>query len=235
LTHDSKREVASGAVTDHDEGEVHRRPGRPREQGYDQAILDAALEILNAKGYASLSIDGVAARAGVGRPTIYRRWPSKAALVIAALTQSPGASSVPDTGGVRDDLLAFVRDQVRLMDAPGSRRITAGLVADLVADPELAERYLAEYVGMRRSAVYQALQRGIDRGELRRDADLPFVYDMLIGPLLMRSVVSGERLGRGIAEQTVDAVLAAFGPQQNGHSQKTAAPRKRRPAARRTP
>jgi AcrR family transcriptional regulator len=192
-------------------GTGHRRPGRPREQSYDQAILDAALEILNAKGYADLTIDGVAAKAGVGRPTIYRRWPSKPALIIAALTQSPGASAVPDTGRVRDDLLAFVRDQVRLMDAPGSRRITAGLVADLVADPELAETYLADYVGMRRSAVYEALQRGIDRGEVRSGADLPFVYDMLIGPLLMRSVVRGEHLGRAMAEQTVDAVLAAFG------------------------
>jgi AcrR family transcriptional regulator len=189
----------------------HRRPGRPREHSYDQAILNATLEILNAKGYADLTIDGVAAKAGVGRPTIYRRWPSKPALVIAALTQSPGASPVPDTGRVRDDLLAFVRDQVRLMDAPGSRRITAGLVADLVADPELAETYLADYVGMRRLAVYEALQRGIERGEVRPDADLPFVYDMLIGPLLMRSVVRGEHLGRRMADQTVDAVLVAFG------------------------
>jgi AcrR family transcriptional regulator len=202
--------------------------------GYDQAILDAALEILNTKGYAGLSIDAVAARAGVGRPTIYRRWPSKAALVIAALTQSLGVTPVPDTGRVRDDLRAFVRDQVRLMDAPGSRRITAGLVADLVADPELAERYLADYVGMRRSVVYQALQRGIDRGEVRPDADLAFVYDMLIGPLLMRSLVSGERLGRGMAEQVVDAVVAAFGSDPNSDPRKATAPQKDRPAARRS-
>jgi AcrR family transcriptional regulator len=226
--------LARRTETDHGEGETHRRPGRPREQGYDQAILDAALEILNTKGYAGLSIDGVAAAAGVGRPTIYRRWPSKAALVIAALTQSPVMSTVPDTGRVRDDLLAFVRDQVRLMDAPGSRRITAGLVADLVADPELAETYLADYVGMRRSAVYQALQRGIERGEVRSDADLAFVYDMLIGPLLMRSVVSGERLGRSMAEQTVDAVLAAFGPGPGTRTRKSPAPSKRRPPARRS-
>src|SRR6516162_8238588 len=107
-----------------------------------------------------------------------------------------------------------------MMDAPGSRRITAGLVADLVADPELAERYLGDYVGMRRSVVYQALQRGIDRGELRPDADLALVYDMLIGPLMMRSLVSGERLGRDMAEQTVDAVLAAFGQNPKGHPRK---------------
>ena len=86
--------MASSAGTDQGDlgaGETrHRRPGRPRQESYDQAILDAALEILNAKGYAGLSIDGVAARAGVGRPTIYRRWPSKPALVIAALAVKEG-------------------------------------------------------------------------------------------------------------------------------------------------
>jgi AcrR family transcriptional regulator len=214
-----------GGVGDGESG--RRRPGRPRERSYDQAILDAALEILTARGYAGLTIDGVAARAGVGRPTIYRRWPSKPALVIAALTQSLGVSPLPDTGRIREDLLAFQRDQVRMMDAPGSRRITAGLVADLVADPELAERYLGDYVGLRRSAVFLALQRSVDRGELRPDADFALIYDMLIGPLLMRSVVSGEHLGPDMAEKTVDAVLAAFGRGTKSPPRKTPAPRSR--------
>ena len=225
----SSAETDRGGVGDGESG--HRRPGRPRDRSYDQAILDAALGILNAKGYAGLTIDGVAARAGVGRPTIYRRWPSKPALVIAALTQSLGVAPIPDTGRVRDDLLAFQRDQVRMMDAPGSRRITAGLVADLVADPELAERYLGDYVGRRRSAVFLALQRSIDRGELRPDADLALIYDTLIGPLFMRSVVSGEQLGPDMAEKTVDTVLAAFGPGPQRQPAKTPAPRSR-PAAR---
>ncbi len=191
-------------------GEAHRRPGRPRDPGYDKAILDATLEILNTKGYAGLTIDGVAAKTGVGRPTIYRRWSSKPALVIAALTQSTHLSLVPDTGSLRDDLLAFQRDQVRMMDLPASRRITAGLVADLVADPELAETYLGDYVELRQASVRQALERGVERGELRPDADLSFIYDLLIGPLFMRSVVRGEALGTLMAEQTVDFVLTAF-------------------------
>ena len=141
-----------------DEAGEPRRPGRPRNRSYDRVILDATLEILNAQGYAGLTIDSVAARTGVGRPTIYRRWSSKAALVIAALTQSPGLSPLPDTGRVRDDLLAFQAEQVRMMDEPASRRITAGLVAD----PELAETYVRDYIGRRRTVVWQALQRGID-------------------------------------------------------------------------
>ncbi len=195
-----------------DEGNgEHRRPGRPRDPGYDKVILDATLEILNDKGYAGLTIDGVAARTGVGRPTIYRRWPSKPALVIAALTQSPRLSSTPDTGALREDLLAFQRDQVKMMDMPASRRITAGLVADLVADPELAETYLGDYVGLRQASVREALERGIERGELRADADLSLIYDLLIGPLFLRSVVRGELLGPDIAEHIVDLILTAFG------------------------
>ena len=196
--------------------EGHRRPGRPRDPGYDQAILDATLEILNVKGYAGLSIDGVAAKTGVGRPTIYRRWPSKPALVIAALTQSSRLTPAHDTGALRDDLLAFQRDQVRMMNLPASRRITAGLVADLVADPELAETYLGDYVGQRQAAVREALVRGIERGELRSDANLDLIYDLLMGPLFMRSVVRGEKLSPDMAEQMVDIVLSAFGSTRRG-------------------
>ena len=87
------------------------------------------------------------------------------ALVIAALANSAGLSPTPDTGALRDDLLAFQRQQVRMMDTPESRRITAGLVADLVANPELAETYLAEYIGPRQRSVWQALQRGVDFAE----------------------------------------------------------------------
>ena len=198
-----------GSENQADDG--HRGPGRPRDPSYDKTILDATLEILNEKGYAGLTIDGVSAQTGVGRPTIYRRWRSKPALVIAALTQAPSLAPAPDTGALRDDLLAFQRDQVRLMDAPASRRITAGLVADLVADPELGETYLTDYVGLRQASVSRALQRGIERGELRPDADLSFIYDVLIGTLFMRSVVRGEVLGPDIAEQTVDLVMTAFG------------------------
>ena len=194
----------------HDEGE-QRRPGRPRDPGYDKTILDATLEILFDKGYAGLTIDGVAARTGVGRPTIYRRWSSKPALVIAALTQSIGLSPTPDTGALRDDLLAFQREQLKMMDRPESRRITVGLVADLVGHPELAERYFGDYIRPRQESVWQALERGIERGELRPDADFTLIYDLLLGPLFVRSVVRGEPLDPELAAQTVDLVLAAFG------------------------
>ncbi|TMK61041.1 MAG: TetR/AcrR family transcriptional regulator, partial [Actinobacteria bacterium] len=111
-----------------------RGPGRPRDASRDRAILAAALQILQEEGYRGLTIDGVAARAGVGRPTIYRRWPSKPALVVAALVEAAElALPVRDTGSLRGDLIAVQRRQVALMNSPESRRVTAGLVADLAA------------------------------------------------------------------------------------------------------
>jgi AcrR family transcriptional regulator len=190
-----------------------RGPGRPRDAGRDQAILAATLTLLREQGYRGLTIEGVAAAAKVGRPTIYRRWPSKAALVVAALVQSADVSlAVRDTGSLRGDLIEVQQRQVRLFNIPEGRRVTSGLIADLATDPELAGTYVAQYLAPRREAVFDVLRRGIDRGELRPDADLAFIYDLLIGPLFMRSVVWGQKLKYEAAEETADVILAAFAP-----------------------
>lgn len=190
---------------------VSRGPGRPRDVGRDQAILDATLAILQEQGYRGLTIEGVAVRAGVGRPTIYRRWPSKPALVVAALVQSARlAIPAVDTGSLRRDLIAVQHHQIELMNPPESRRVTAGLIADLVADPELAQTYVTQYLAPRRAVVFEVLQRGVDRGELAADVDFAFVYDLLMGPLFMRSVVWGQSLAPDAAEKTTDVILAAF-------------------------
>ena len=188
-----------------------RGPGRPRDARRDEAILAATLGILMEQGYRDLTIEGVAVRAGVGRPTIYRRWPSKPALVVAALVDSTRlAIPAVDTGSLRRDLIAFQRHQIELMSPPESRRVTAGLIADLVADPELAQTYVTHYLAPRRAIVFEVLQRGVDRGELAADVDFAFVYDLLMGPLFMRSVVWGQPLASDAAEKTTDVILAAF-------------------------
>jgi len=191
---------------------THRAPGRPRDASRDEAILVAALKILQDVGYAGLTIEGVAAKAGVGRPTIYRRWPSKPALVVAALVHSAQlALPTPDTGSLRGDLLALQERQVELMNAPMSRRVTAGLVADLTSDPELADSYVNRYLAPRREIVWGVLRRGVERGELDRDADFALIYDLLVGPLFMRTVVWGQRLSPDAARETVDVVMSAYG------------------------
>lgn len=188
-----------------------RGPGRPRDARHDHAILEATLGILQEQGYRGVTIEGVAARAGVARPTIYRRWPSKPAMVVAALVRSDRlALPAPDTGSLRRDLIAVQRHQVELMNSPDARRVTAGLIADLADDPELADTYVSQYLAPRRATVWQVLQRGVDRGELDPDADFAFVYDLLVGPLFMRAVVWGQPLRQDAAENTADVVLAAF-------------------------
>lgn len=206
-----------------------RGPGRPRDARHDEAILTAARELLQEQGYSPLTIEAVASRAGVGRPTIYRRWPSKPALVVTALIQSARlAVPEPDTGSLRGDLVEVQRHQVELMSSADNRRVTAGLVADLAADSELAEIYVSEYLSPRRETVWQVLQRGIDRGELAPDADLAFAYDLLVGPLFMRAVVWGQPLPPDAAEQTTDAVIAAFPGARVGRDSSSPSTRKRR-------
>jgi len=190
-----------------------RPSGRPRDARSDEAILAATLELLQEQGYGGLTIERVADRAHVGRPTIYRRWPSKPALVVASLVQSARlAVPVRDTGSLRRDLIAVQRHQVELMSSPDSRRITAGLIADLASDRHLAETYVSQYLAPRRATVWQVLQRGVDRGELAADVDFAFIYDLLVGPLFMRAVVWGQPLPRNAAEKTADVILAAFAP-----------------------
>jgi AcrR family transcriptional regulator len=190
-----------------------RGPGRPRDARHDQAILDATLGILLEQGYRGVTIEGVAARAGVGRPTIYRRWPSKPAVVVAALVQSDRlALPAPDTGSLRNDLIAVQRHQVERMNSPDARRVTAGLIADLADDPELADTYVSQFLAPRRATVLEVLSRGVDRGELDADVDFAFIYDLLVGPLFMRAVVWGQPLAPDAAEKTADVILAAFAP-----------------------
>ena len=122
-------------------------PGRPRDASRDEAILAATLAILLERGYQALTIEGVATSVGVGRPTIYRRWPSKPALAVAALVHSSRlAIPVRDRGSLRDELVAVQRHQIKLMNSPESRRVTAGLIVDLANDPELAEMYVSHYL-----------------------------------------------------------------------------------------
>jgi AcrR family transcriptional regulator len=188
---------------------VRRQPGRPRTAGYDRKILRAALQLLVDKGYAGFTIDGVAGRTGVARPTIYRRWPSKAALAAAAVDRGIPLPEPPDTGSLREDLVAFQRARLEIMNDPANRAVVAGLVSESVADPDLAQAFLGWY-RQRNARPKEILERAIARGELPAGIDLELVNDLLLGPLFLRSVVRGERLDPSLVDETVDVVLAGF-------------------------
>ena len=167
-----------------------RRPGRPRSPEAHAAILRAALELAVEGGLRGLSMEAIAARAGVGKATIYRRWKSKANLFAEAIGSIAVNPEIPDTGSVAGDFAAASGAAVGRM-APEAFRVLPRLLADAADDPELLEGLQAALMRPRRAAIATILRRGIERGELRADLDLELVSDMLIGPMITRVLMSG--------------------------------------------
>ena len=192
-------------------GNIRKRPGgRQRNLDHDTAILGATLKILADVGYDALTIEAVARRAGVGRPTVYRRWSTKASLALAAVARSSGTPPTPDSGNLRDDLLALQRHQMTLMNSTLFRTVAPALAAHFSTDAQLAESYVRDFVDLRRSAVSVVLQRAIARGELHPHADVDLIYDALTGPLFYRAIARGERLNRKFIDAIVDIIVRSF-------------------------
>jgi AcrR family transcriptional regulator len=186
-------------------------PGRRSERSH-RAIVAATQELLVEVGYRALTIEGIAARAGVGKQTIYRWWPSRAALALEAYLGGSDAvlQPPPDSGDVREDVGRLLGWLVAVLAEPIGGRVLAGLIADLQHDPELAERYHRDVVPARRRAMLEALERGRERGELRADADLELAVDELHGAVFYRLLLSGEPLDSAFIEQLADQVLAGL-------------------------
>lgn len=173
-----------------------------------RAIVEAAFRELADVGYRGLTMDRVAARAGVGKAALYRRWPSKDAMLVDFIGRV-GARRVlpPNEGSLRADLLAFVREAIAALGHPTVARVALELQAEARGNPEL-ERALAErYRQPRRAAGLETLRRAMDRGELSPDADVELTLDLLAGPLLMRGLLTEEPFDEDYAPRLVDAVL----------------------------
>ncbi len=186
---------------------VHRGPGRPRDVRADRAILDATLELVGTVGLGGLTMDAVAAKAGVSKATIYRRWSSKESLVLDAWMACFSDDSVPDTGSVEDDLvilLGGLRDNI-------SKGLLARVLPQMVAasqvNPELADAY-RQFVAQRRRRTVVALERAMERGELPPGIDLDLVQDLLSGPLFYRTLMSGAVSDDDVVATVVETVLA---------------------------
>lgn len=157
-----------------------------------------------------LTIEGVAARSGVAKTTIYRRWRSKEDLALAALLELIQQEPTPvrPVGGTRAALRAHL---ARLIDNLNSKlygRTVRGLISDLGVDLELARGFRERVLARRVAATRELLRRGIDRGELRRDLDLELAVDLLLGPIYYRLTISGEPLTRAFVDRLVGAVMA---------------------------
>jgi AcrR family transcriptional regulator len=184
--------------------------GRKRDHTRDPEILEAALEVLAETGYDRMTVDMVAARAKAGKATVYRRWASKADLVIDAVACMKQGDvdfdALPDTGTLRGDLVAMMKPH-SIVDAEKKLRVMAGLVSMLAQDPEFADAVNAAIVEPRASVNRLFLQRAIDRGEIPADCDIEKLA--LIGPAMAsyRTLILRKPVDRAYLLAIIDDVL----------------------------
>jgi AcrR family transcriptional regulator len=187
---------------------------RPRVEGdREQEILDAALDVLGEVGYDRLTMDAVAHRAKASKATLYRRWNSKATLVVDALASQKTTPEVPDTGDLRSDLLQAFCGMGGLTDHDTTVTFGAVMTA-LTTDPEFAVEFRTRVLEPKSQLSRTVFQRAHDRGQVRDDIDLDLVAPALAGIVLHRIFVMGEQPGPTLIEHVVDQIiLPAVRPQ----------------------
>jgi len=178
-----------------------------------RAILTAALELLTETGYPALTIEAIAARAGVGKQTIYRWWRSKGAVILDALAESAAQDiALPDTGDLRADLRTVIRATVAEFADPRLSATTRALTIETLADDTLAEQVRDRLLQPQLAALRDRLQAGRHAGQVRADADLDQVVELLIGPIYHRWMLRTGPLTEQYADNLVDLTLAAVAP-----------------------
>ncbi len=181
--------------------------GRPRDELREQAILDAAVDLLTEVGYDRFSIDTLASRAKASKATIYRRWCNKAEIVCEAVRRRSDEEDdlVPDLGSLREDLLAFL-EVLAAAKAPEEAAFVAGLVRAMHADPELNELMHCHVMGRKRADMLAIIERAVARGELASSSNAPVATEVLQAMLLGRLVLDGGALDAAYLAHVVDDV-----------------------------
>ena len=180
---------------------------RPRVEGAREAeILRVTLETLAEVGYDRLTMDAVAQRAHASKATLYRRWQCKQSLVIEALADLKEVTQLPDTGSLRDDLLAFYGCEGGLAD-PGVVATLASLVTAIAHDSEFAAAFRKHVLGHKIAATKELYRRAIDRGEIRADVDLDLAAPALPGIVLHRFFLFAELPDRAAIARVLDELI----------------------------
>jgi AcrR family transcriptional regulator len=191
-----------------------RPPGRPRSERADKALIEATLDILAEEGgVAGVSIEAVAARAGVGKTTIYRRWPNKEALIIDALAALKEPFPEPRGESVREDLVAMAR--AFMSDKTDKKRLDCywSILGGAERYPELIDRFTREIIEPRREAIRQVLRRGVATGELRAGLDVELTLWLILGAVAQRARAHGiGPIPADFPDRVVDAVMAGIAP-----------------------
>lgn len=186
-----------------------------------RAILTAAFDLLQETGYAKLSIEGIAARAGVGKQTIYRWWPSKGAVIFDAFlmlseTTEGGPPTLPDTGDLAADLTVVLRATVEEMNDPRYEQPMRALATEIALDPELAAAYAERLDGPLKEAKRQRLRSAQQAGQIADDVDLGVAVDMIWGPVLNRWLHRSGPLTAEYADLVVATALNGLRPRRSG-------------------
>ncbi|MFF3685716.1 TetR/AcrR family transcriptional regulator [Streptomyces sp. NPDC002187] len=189
---------------------AERGPGRPREERVTGAVLKAVVDMVTEQGIGAVTMDAVAARAGVSKPAIYRRWPTKQDLIIAAAETRIGVLSVPDLGDFRAEIRFVLTSRMDAYRLPGSDRLIAGLIG-AAAETGAKRGQYAEYTERITSETRRILERAIARGEVRPDTDVRAAATLVAAPLLFRLIVEQELPDAALVDTLVDLVARSVG------------------------
>ena len=189
-----------------------RAKGRPRDPRVEHAVLEAALALIAEAGPDAVSIEAVAARAGVARTSVYRRWRDRDDLLAAAV-DGLASRLMPTTnlGDTRADLIAIVQAAVDALSAADTGPVISALVSEVARRADHVQALRHRLLEARRSELGKVLACGVARGELRRGVDTDAAAELLLGPVYYRLLLAGGRPDRGYAEGVVDAFLQVAG------------------------
>jgi AcrR family transcriptional regulator len=181
--------------------------GRPRDPRIDGAVLRATVDLLGETGYAELSVDSIARRAGTSKPAIYRRWPSKAHLVHEAVFPINSGTDLPDTGSLADDVREMVRRTAAVLTTPAARAALPGLVGEMAADLTLHAALLERFAGILSRGMTERLYKAAARNELRPDVTAAEITETLAGITFMALLTRGAALDDEWVERTATFIL----------------------------
>jgi AcrR family transcriptional regulator len=185
-----------------------RGPGRPREERVTDAVLDAVVALVTEHGMDAVTMDAVAARAGVSKPAIYRRWTTKQDLVIAAAESRVGVLAIPDLGDFRAELHALLTARVESYRAPGADRLLAGMIG-AAAEAGAARHAYGDYTARVMVQTRHILERGIARREVRPDTDLAATATLIAAPLVYRMLAEQQLPDARLVDAIVELVARA--------------------------
>jgi len=202
--------ASGGSSVDAETADAAPKLGRKRDLTRDPEIMNCALEVLAETGYEGMTVDMVAARAKAGKATIYRRWPSKAELVLDAVACIKKADTaperLPDTGTLRGDLVAMIKPH-SIEDGERKLQIMAGLASMLTSSPELADAVNAAIINPRAEVNKLFLKRAIDRGEIPPDVDVESLSMVSASMAAHRTLLQRKPIDRAFLISLIDGVI----------------------------